>query len=165
MSWAGRKPTADEWRVILESHARWMCGDGGERADLSGANLSGADLSGATGDLPTYRFQIVPDAGAFIGWKKLRDGLIAQLEIPATAGRVGGLLGRKCRASKARVLAIWRGKKREPSREGFSLHDESFAYRVGKIVAPEDGWCDDPRVECAAGIHFYITRREAEEHA
>lgn len=63
------------------------------------------------------------------------------------------------------MLAIFRGKKREAIREGFSLHDAGFAYRVGKIVAPAYGWCDDPRVECAAGIHFYLTRREAEEHA
>jgi uncharacterized protein YjbI with pentapeptide repeats len=32
---------------ILKEHELWLDGDGGKRADLSGASLSGADLSGA----------------------------------------------------------------------------------------------------------------------
>ena len=40
--------TREELTVILEKHKLWLEGkEGGERADLSGANLSGADLSGA----------------------------------------------------------------------------------------------------------------------
>ena len=35
-------------KLILEKHAKWARGeDGGERADLCGANLRGADLCGA----------------------------------------------------------------------------------------------------------------------
>lgn len=34
-------------KVILESHKKWLEGEGGEKANLSGADLSGADLSGA----------------------------------------------------------------------------------------------------------------------
>ena len=33
--------------AILDAHGKWLRGDGGARADLSGADLSGADLSGA----------------------------------------------------------------------------------------------------------------------
>ena len=32
---------------ILADHAKWLRGEGGERADLRGANLRGADLRGA----------------------------------------------------------------------------------------------------------------------
>ena len=32
---------------IFANHKKWLAGDGGSRADLSGADLSGADLSGA----------------------------------------------------------------------------------------------------------------------
>lgn len=32
---------------ILADHAKWLRGEGGERANLSGANLSEADLRGA----------------------------------------------------------------------------------------------------------------------
>ena len=38
---------ADELKSIVGSHADWLAGRGGTRADLSGADLSGADLSGA----------------------------------------------------------------------------------------------------------------------
>jgi hypothetical protein len=40
--------TADELAKILEDHAKWLRGDGGSRAYLSGANLSRANLSRAT---------------------------------------------------------------------------------------------------------------------
>lgn len=43
--WTGKTPTADEWREILEKHARWARGEqGGKRADLQRADLRGADL-------------------------------------------------------------------------------------------------------------------------
>ena len=35
----------DELNVILADHVKWLRGNGGSRANLSGANLSGADLS------------------------------------------------------------------------------------------------------------------------
>ena len=39
---------AKKLKEILDKHLKWLRNeDGGERADLSGANLSGADLSGA----------------------------------------------------------------------------------------------------------------------
>ena len=38
----------EELKKILSAHREWVMGDGGARADLSGANLSGADLSEAS---------------------------------------------------------------------------------------------------------------------
>src|SRR3989337_2875318 len=47
-NWAGKTPTKDEWRDILEKHAKWNRSEpGGERADLQGADLQGANLQGA----------------------------------------------------------------------------------------------------------------------
>jgi hypothetical protein len=39
--------TPDELRATLDAHVKWLRGDGGKPADLSGADLFGADLSGA----------------------------------------------------------------------------------------------------------------------
>ena len=40
--------TDEELKIILEKHKKWLnVEDGGERANLCGADLSGADLSGA----------------------------------------------------------------------------------------------------------------------
>ena len=119
------------------------------RANLSGADLSGADLSGA--ELP--KFQICPEEGSFIAFKKLHKSVVCKLMIPADAERTSSLVGRKCRASKVIVL----------EGEGSSLHDKSVVYRVGATVVP-DSYDPDIRVECANGIHFFITRKEAEEY-
>jgi hypothetical protein len=145
-------------------------------ADLSGAYLSGADLSGAylsdanlsganlsDANLPT--FSIVPEEGAFIAWKKLQGGHIAKLLIPEDAKRTSTLVGRKNRASKAQVLAVYQdgtGAEAAQGEEFRSMHDGMFTYQVGGTVEAELN--DDIRIECTAGIHFFITRKEAEAY-
>ena len=39
--------TPDELRAVIEAHGLWLCGNGGQRANLQGAYLRGADLQGA----------------------------------------------------------------------------------------------------------------------
>ncbi|HET9280346.1 MAG TPA: pentapeptide repeat-containing protein [Candidatus Angelobacter sp.] len=122
-------------------------------ADLRSANLRSADLHGANLRSANGLYPIVPEVGAFIGFKKLSNGVIAKLQIPEDAERVGGFIGRKCRASKAIVL----------EGEGTSSHDAFFKYVPGTVIVP-DKWDGDARVECSHGIHFFITRKEAEEY-
>ncbi|WP_140402316.1 DUF5758 domain-containing protein, partial [Burkholderia multivorans] len=127
-------------------------------ANLGGANLYGADLYGANlGDVKNLVFQIIPEEGAFIGWKKLKGGVIAKLEIPADAKRNSTPVGRKNRAEFVRVLELF------GAQEGISQHDCKTVYRVGEIVRP-DSYNDDIRQECTNGIHFFITRAEAEAY-
>ena len=75
-------------------------------ADLSGANLSGADLSGAdlrganlygakNAELLLAQTSIVPEEGAFVGYKKLANGVIAKLVIPHDAKRLNAYGSRK----------------------------------------------------------------------
>ena len=127
-------------------------------ANLTAANLRGANLTETR--LPT--FQIVPEKGSFIAWKKLRGGEIAKLMIPERAARVSTPIGRKCRAEYAKVLSIT-CRLGGQLKEGTSLHGVDVVYRVGKIVRP-DSFNPDIRVECTHGIHFFITRAEAEEY-
>src|SRR5579859_3747896 len=122
-------------------------------ADLYGADLSGADLSGATNWEHILFIKTIVPEGDLIGWKKLSGGSICKLKIPAKAKRVGGLIGRKCRAEYAKVI----------SGAGASSHDPEFKYVVGKVVRPAS-FDPDPRVECSGGIHFFITREEAEAY-
>jgi hypothetical protein len=131
------------------------------RADLSRADLSGADLSRAKeAELTIARTRILPE-GDLIGWKKLQDGLIAKLLIPSGAKR-SHAFGRKCRAEFAKVLEIWDGKK--AVKEGGAMHDQGATkYRTGKVIKP-DSFSTEWQTECAPGIHFYITRLEAEAH-
>ena len=125
------------------------------RANLSGANLSWANLSGAYlsgAALPPL--SIVPESGAFDGWKKLQGGVLARVRIPESAGRVNST-GRACRAEWVTVVELVGGV------EGRSRHDDTVVYRVGQEVRP-DKWDPDFRVECSHGIHFFLTRKEAE---
>ena len=121
-------------------------------ADLSSANLSSANLRSAKdAELPIARTRILPE-GQLIGWKKLKDGSIAKLSIPAEARRSHSF-GRKCRAEFVDVL----------EGEGVSAHDGITRYKPGKRV-PCDKWEEDWTQECAGGIHFFITKIEAENH-
>ena len=135
------------------------------RADLSGANLYSADLSRAdlsrakNAALVIAQTRILPE-GSIVGWKALRNGAIAQLHIPATAKR-SNAFGRKCRAECAEVLAIF-DKHGKAATIGHSNYNEKFEYRVGALVVPEQPFDDNWQDECASGIHFFITREEAE---
>ena len=122
-------------------------------ANLRGANLEDADLEGAL--LP--HFFICPAEGAFIAYKAVRGGVLT-VEIPADARRTSSLAGRKCRASALRVISGPEG-----GTEWRSRHDESFVYRLRETATVGD-FDDDIRVECTTGLHFFMTRREAEEY-
>jgi hypothetical protein len=143
------------------------------RADLSGANLSGtylfrADLSGANlsgaknADYAFAQTLIVPD-GSFIAWKKCCDNIIAKLQIPEDAKRHNAS-GRKCRAEKAIVLELidLNDKHKKPT-EAFSRRDKKTIYRVGETVVC-DKWDENRWNECSGGVHFFITRIEAENY-
>jgi hypothetical protein len=133
-------------------------------ADLYNANLRGANLRGANLDDKTIlsAFSHCPEEGAFIAWKKLTGGAVAKLEIPAKAKRTSSLVGRKMRAEFVKVLAIF-GPDGSKLKTGFGSHDGKTKYVVGKITKP-DSFDPDPRVECTHGIHFFITRKEAESY-
>ena len=128
------------------------------RADLYGANLSGANLSGAKdAELVIARTQICPTEGAFIGWKKLQGGVIAKLVITHDAKRMNSLGSRKCRASKVFVHEMFGAK------EAYDQHTGKLIYREGEEVTP-DSFDEDIRVECSHGIHFFMTKIEAERY-
>ena len=131
-------------------------------ADLSSADLRSANLSSAkNSELAMARIQFIPATGAFIGWEKCLDERIVKLAISASAKRSHGA-ERKCRCSKAKTLEIWSADGK-PLDEAISLYDSNFVYRKGKVVEvanfDEDRWN-----VCGAGIHFYLTRLEAEAH-
>ena len=146
------------------------------RADLRGANLSGADLYRADlyrADLRGAEIELMlankfypiccPEAGSFVGWKKVRGNFIVKLEVTENAKR-SSAFGRKCRCNEAKVLDIQNldGTSADVT-EVYSKHDANFAYRVGETVLV-DNFDEDRRNECAPGIHFFITRQEAVDY-
>jgi len=116
-------------------------------ADLTGAVLRGATLTGAV--LPAFQ---IPQEGELIVWKAVKGG-VCKLRVPPRAKRTASLVGRKCRAEWVEVL----------EGGGPGLHDSSVVYRAGETVRP-DKYDDDIRVECTHGVHFFLTRAEAEAY-
>lgn len=136
-------------------------------ADLTGANLRGADLTGA--DLRNAKlnganmcgavgfYLQCPETGAFIGWKRVGKHII-KLQITEMALR-SSATGRKCRCNEALVLSIDDGALQEVINYNFF----PTVYKVGEVVRP-DRFDACRWEECANGIHFFITRKEAEEY-
>jgi hypothetical protein len=127
---------------------------------LRGADLRGADLiDSLANECTSFYWLSCPETGEFTAYKKCIGGAIVTLLITADAKRSSATT-RKCRASKAVVVSI-ESKSGEQLGRVESDHDSKFVYEVGKTVEvtnfDEDRWN-----ECSTGIHFFITRREAE---
>ena len=162
---------AKKLEEICIKHIKWINNeDGGERANLYGANLYGAnmsgvnlyqaDLSGAENADYAKAQTVIVTHGSIIGWKKAKcetGDCIIKLRIPDEAKR-SNASGRKCRAEYADVLEIIGAEK------AWSWYDRAFIYEAGKRVTANN--FDDNRFnECSAGIHFFITREEAEGYS
>ena len=71
---------------------------------------------------------------------------------------------RKCRCSKAKVISITNIDCTEANVEvAYSKYDRKFEYLVGEIVKV-DNFDADRWNECAPGIHFFMTRKEAVDY-
>ena len=161
-----------------------LCGADLRNSDLTFTILDGADLGGAdltetcliTAQLEGARnldkakgtALVCPEKGSFIGYKKAytrnRIPCVVRLLIPDDAKRSSATT-RKCRCSKAKVLSIsdltmFGGKRIQEAR---SRYDVTFIYKVGETVVVDD--FDENRWnECAPGIHFFMTQKEAIEY-
>ena len=127
-------------------------------ANLLGADLLGANLSGAK-NIPAINCAqtlACPEVGAFDGFKKCKNDVIVHVRIPAESRR-SSATSRKCRAQFVDVIKVF------GVEEGISQHDEKTVYRAGERVTC-DRWNDDRWTECGGGIHFFITRAEAEAY-
>jgi len=130
-------------------------------ANLYGANLYGADLSRALNfkekieELLISCTSILPE-GDLIGWKMCKNKVIVKLKIHAESKRSNST-GRKCRAEFVEVIEVFNGE------YGISEHDGITKYTKGDFVTcnkfDENRW-----EECSTGIHFFITRLEAENY-
>ena len=157
--------------------------------DFVGAELDKSTFVNCLPDTCTKGFQLVcPEKGEYIAFKKAiihvydktgktatsdvikqkywssthRVPVIVELRIPKDAKRSSATT-RKCRASKAVVLSITSidGKKRYKKALAGWHSACAFVYEVGKTIVPKNGFEENRWIECAPGIHHFITRDEA----
>jgi len=127
-------------------------------SSLRHANLSSAILKSTL--LPP--FKIIPEKGAFIAYKKLANRVVAEIEITAKSKRVSCLTSRKCRASEIKILRFINSRKKKEYNKGDGESIQTL-YEVGKTYKVKN-FDEDIRIECTKGIHFFITKKEAEEY-
>ncbi len=103
--------------------------------------------------------QVFKTTKKIIVFKKLQDNLIAELVLSKGQIFQSEKHG-KCRTDRGTVLSITDadGKK---YLEGHSTHDHTFVYTVGAVVSAP---YDKEVKECSTGIHFFLTREEAERY-
>lgn len=159
---------------LIHAHMQHSC----LNADLGGANLRSADLCDAIldnailtnanlqgtmlynmlyntkGSLIEYRKGKILTED-IIGYKKCKFNVIVTLLIPR-GSIVFSINGHKCRTNRAKVIAI-DGADRAYSKykymtyyvgDEFNIYDFNLQYNI----------------ECAEGIHFFMTRQEAEDY-
>lgn len=120
--------------------------------NLHNANLHGTILRDAKGQYIEYRKgKILTES--IIGYKKCQDGVIVSLEIPKGA-IVFSINGNKCRTNKAKVISI------DGANRAYAFF-KYMSYYVGDEITIYDFNCEY-NVECGSGIHFFMTREEAE---
>ena len=130
-------------------------------ANLTSANLSGTDLQCAnlTDTILDEKEQCrkgIVLTEPMVGYKKACGGKIITLEIPVGA-KVFSINNKKRRTNKANVIDM------QGETELSSIHDASFKYHVGDEIEIED-FDENYNVECGEGIHFFLTREEAEKY-
>ena len=130
-------------------------------AYLRGANLRDAYLRGAKNSEFALALTTIVPEGEIVGWKKCNEGIV-KLLIPAKAKR-SNATGRKCRAEYAKDIAHFTFDGKSTKKNFTSSHNSRFIYKVGSIIKP-DKWDDNHLNECSGGIHFFITRLEAENY-
>lgn len=134
-----------------------------EDADLFGAVLEFADLRGTVSNEGTKWFRLrCPEKGAFLGYKKCVNDRMVQLLIPADAKRTSATLP-SCRCNKAKVLTIKSFDFTRNFDEAWSLVDENFIYKKGEWVEVKD-FNENRWQDSTTGIHFWMTRAEAEAY-
>jgi hypothetical protein len=143
-------------------------------ADLRGADLQGADLRGAIlrgadlreihnlAPLVAATLNICPQGTLMVFksvWLHNRENGIACLRIEEGTPR-SNATGRQCRAASAHVISLETADGTSWEGAAVSKYDACFLYTIGEVATPHE-WCEDRWVECAGGIHFYLTREEA----
>jgi hypothetical protein len=125
-------------------------------ANLTGANLSCADLTDTILDEKEQCRKGITLTEPMIGYKKSDEGKIITLEIPIGA-KVFSINGNKRRTNKVNVIDM------QGETELSSCYDANFKYHVGDEIEIKD-FDENYNVECGSGIHFFLTREEAENY-
>ena len=135
-----------EWSVLTGADLR--------RADLTHDNLNFAVLTNTILDEKEQCRKGIMLTEPITGYKKANNNKIITLEIPIGA-KVFSINNDKRRTNKAKVIDM------QGETELSSWYNTNFKYHVGDEIEITD-FDENYNVECAEGVHFFLTRKEAE---
>ena len=142
-----------------------------EYANLYGANLRGANLTGADLRRAELTYADLTDTildekeqcrkgitltEPMTVYKKSDEGKIITLKTPIGA-KIFSINNKKRRTNKCKVIDM------QGETELSSWYDTNFKYHVGDEIEIKD-FDENYNVECSTGIHFFLTREEAEKY-
>lgn len=139
------------------------------RADLTGACLWNATIDGIVFDNTRLPSPVLDLSGCATGYKVVMlDAVdipvVIELKFPEGTKFASTITSRKCRASEAVVVRCITPKY-EDTTTWSSIFCHEFSYRLGQSVVPVKPLDANILTECAAGIHFFVTREEAERYS
>ena len=130
-----------------------LCGAKLDSAQLNNSNLANTILD----NTERYRLGMILKK-PMTAWKKCRNNKVVKLMIPK-GSIVFCVNGKKYRSNKAKVISV-----NDSSKEtAVSFNDGKFVYVPGERLEIDDFDLRNT-VECSTGIHFFRTRKEAEEY-
>jgi len=146
------KISAKDLKAVLEAHGKWLRGEAGTRANLSGADLSGAYLSGAylsRADLSGANLSRADLSGAYLSRANLSRadlwGAYLSLAKGVAPERIQPLLMLLDQPGPIRAYKLVR-------ENGHGPYHAGLAYRLGQSY--EVGNANtDPFEDCGAGIN------------
>ena len=125
-------------------------------ANLYGANLSYSDLTNTILDEKEQCRKGIVLTEPMIGYKKSDEYKIITLEMPI-GSKVFSINNKKRRTNKCKVIDM------QGETELSSWYDNDFKYHVGDEIEITD-FDERYNAECSTGIHFFLTREEAEKY-
>jgi hypothetical protein len=149
--WADFSRVDFRWADFGGVDFRWV--DFGE-ANFREADFGEANFGEAQWDYTTVGIHPAAE-GSLVGWGK-KQGVIVKMIIPENAKRSCATT-RKHRAEYAYVLGVYNDERQVTVDNRWGR----TTYTPGQIVYCHK-WEEDRWIECAGGIHFFLSRKEAE---
>ena len=154
--------TPTELAEVIEAHRLWMAGEGGSRADLSGANLSGAFLGGAFLGYANLRYADLSGANlsyADLSYADLSGADLSGAFLDATRGLVWARSG-PCGIGPREILGWW------STTEGLVVEAGCFrgspAEMRAQVAAGGWDWPAADHERLAASVEKHLRRVEGD---
>lgn len=127
------------------------------------AKLPIGDYNIDQGEFIILTEEVIVYKSAYISYTNLYKYRRCTIKLALPVGTEVYVTNHKCRADQAKVIKINLIGKKETHKSALSIWDYSFKYVVNNVVTPSKKFSLNQH-DCASGIHFFRTLREARDY-